>query len=490
MRCTFPIIGCVMMLKCLTILTFCSSAFSQDKAAAIDRLLQLNHDYGHFNGTVLVSEGGICIFKKGYGLANMEWNIPNQPDTKFRLGSITKQFTSMLVMQLVEEGLIDLDGTISEYLPEYRKDSGEVVTIHQLLTHTSGIPSYTSLPNFGEVSRDPYTVKEFVAKYCSGDLNFAPGTRFSYSNSGYFLLGAITEEITGKSYQDLLKEKIFDPLGMKDSGYDHFENIISKRADGYIKTVDGYKNAAYSDMSVPYAAGAIYSTAEDLFLWDQALYTAELLSKKYRDLMFTPYLENYAYGWWHENFPLSESEDSVEVIQHVGGIRGFYNLITRQMDRKHLVVLLNNTARFDATELQKITIEIINILHNKPYDLPKRSITDVLCRTIKQKNISTAIEQYRELKDESFDDYEFIEIELDWLGYELLGKGLVDDAIEIFKLAVEVYPESFNAYDSLADAYRRKGEKDLAIKNYEKSLRLNPENRSAKYMLKILSEQD
>ena len=148
----------------------------------------------------------------------MEWNIPNTPDTKFRLGSITKQFTATVMLQLVEQGKIKLDAKLSDYLPEYRKDTGNKVTIHHLLTHTSGIPSYTGQPGFFEnVSRNPYKVDEFVKKYASGDLEFEPGSRFSYNNSGYFLLGAIIEKVTGKTYEQVLKEKILDPVGMKNT---------------------------------------------------------------------------------------------------------------------------------------------------------------------------------------------------------------------------------------------------------------------------------
>src|SRR5436190_5055194 len=170
---------------------FPAPAFTQDKATKIDQLISLHNKYGQFNGSVLVADNGKIIYKKGFGLANMEWNIPNQPDTKFRLGSITKQFTATLILQLVEQGKIKLDGKLTDYLPDYRKDTGDRVTIHQLLNHTSGIPSYTDQPGFlQDVSRNPYTVADFVKKYTSGDLEFEPGSKFSYNNSGYFLLAA------------------------------------------------------------------------------------------------------------------------------------------------------------------------------------------------------------------------------------------------------------------------------------------------------------
>src|SRR6186997_3266803 len=209
------------------LLAVSSALFAQqDKAAKIDDLVKRFNELGQFNGSILVSENGRVIYKQGVGLANMEWGIPNTPDTKFRLGSITKQFTATLTLQLVEQGKIKLDGKLSDYLPEYRADIGSKVTIHHLLTHTSGIPSYTDQPGFFEnVSRNPYKVDEFVKKYASGDLQFEPGSKYSYNNSGYFLLGAIIERITGKPYEQVLKENIFDPLGMKNTGYDHHGTI-------------------------------------------------------------------------------------------------------------------------------------------------------------------------------------------------------------------------------------------------------------------------
>jgi CubicO group peptidase (beta-lactamase class C family) len=186
-------------LLCLTILLVtCSTALAQDHAAKVQEVLVLAHKYRQFNGTALVAEDGKVVYKGAFGMANMEWGIPNAPDTKFRLGSITKQFTATLILQLVEQGKIKLDGKLSDYLLEYRKDTGEKVTIHHLLTHTSGIPSYTGEPGFFEnVSRNPYKVADFVKQHASGNLEFEPGSKFSYSNSGYFLLGAIVERITG-----------------------------------------------------------------------------------------------------------------------------------------------------------------------------------------------------------------------------------------------------------------------------------------------------
>ena len=217
-----------------SLVAFQSQALAQDKAAKIDELMAQYHKNNQFMGTVLVAESGKVIYKKGFGYANVEWEIPNTTDTRFRIGSITKQFTAMLILQLVEQGKVKLDGKVTDYLPDYRKETGDRVTVHHLLNHTSGIPSYTGMPTFfKDVSRNPYGVEEFVKKYASGDLEFEPGSKFVYNNSGYFLLGAIIEKVTGKPYDQVLKENILDPLGMKDTGYDRHDTIIKKRASGY-----------------------------------------------------------------------------------------------------------------------------------------------------------------------------------------------------------------------------------------------------------------
>jgi CubicO group peptidase (beta-lactamase class C family) len=476
-------------IRSLVIATACllaaqASVLAQDKAAKIDELMKVYNSYGQFNGAVLVAENGKVIFKKGYGMANMEWNIPVEPDTKFRLGSITKQFTSMLILQLVQEGKIKLEGKLTDYLPDYRKDTGDRITIHQLLNHTSGIPSYTGLPNFfQELSRNPYGVSDFVKKFASGDLEFEPGTKMSYNNSGYFLLGAIVERVTGKPYEQVLKERILDPLGMRNTGYDHSETILARRAAGYEKRPGGYINAPYLDMSLPYAAGSLYSTVEDLYLWDQALYTDKLLSAQLKESMYKPGMSNYAYGWVVRKAPLGAKDEPVMIIEHGGGINGFNTVITRMPESKNLIVLLNNTG---GTKLGEMSQKIAGILFGKPYKPPVRDIADTLFNTVMEKDVQTAIKQYRELKATQKDAYDFSEPQLNRLGYQLLQMKRVKDAIEILKLNVEMFPQGFNTYDSLAEAYMENGDKILAIQNYKKSLELNPKNTGAVEKLKKL----
>ena len=462
------------------VLAFQVAAFAQDKAGKIDQLISLYNKYGQFNGSALVADNGKVIYQKGVGLANMEWNIPNTSETKFRLGSITKQFTATLILQLVEQGKIKLDGKLIDYLPDYRQDTGAKITIHNLLSHTSGIPSYTSLPGFfTNVSRNPFAVDDFIKKYASGDLEFEPGTRFVYSNSGYFLLGAIIEKVTGKPYEQALRENIFDPLGMKNTGYDHWGAIIGKRATGYTKTPRGYETAPYLDMSIPYAAGSLYSTVEDLYLWDQALYGEKILSAKSKELMFKPNLSNYGYGFVMTKATLGPpTKLAVPVIQHNGGINGFSTVIVRMVGEKRLIVLLDNTER--GQYLDKIVLDVMSVLYDQPYEMPKRSIAEVLFNTIVEKDVASAIKQYREMKaGSSAGEYDLSEMEVNRLGYQLLQTRKVADAIEIFKLNVELFPQASNVYDSLGEAYMVHGDKELAIANYKKSLELDPKNANA-----------
>ena len=475
-----------LVLGMLLVFAFQSFALAQDKVSKIDELLSRYAKYGQFNGSVLVADNGTVVYRKGFGLANMEWNIPNEPDTKFRLGSITKQFTATLILQLVEQGKIKLDGKVSDYLPEYRKDTGARMTIHHLLSHTSGVPNYTALPGFFEnVSRNPFKVDDFVKRYASGDLEFEPGTRFNYSNSGYFLLGAIVEKVTGKPYEQVLREKILDPLGMKNTGYDLHGTVLSKRAAGYVKTRNGYENAPYLDMSIPYAAGSLYSTVDDLYLWDQALYGEKVLSAASKELMFKLNLENYGYGFGITKATLGPNKLVVPIIEHNGGINGFSTIIRRLVGDKRLIVLLDNTSQ--GRYLVGIALGITNILYDQPYAAPKQSIAELLLKTVTTKDVAAAVKQYRDLKSSSTSDYDLSEGELNTLGYQLLQMKKVAAAIEIFKLNVEAYPQEFNPYDSLAEAYMKHGDKELAITNYKKSLELNPGNTNATSQLGLLT---
>ena len=467
-----------------TLLLTVSATFGQTKAAKIDALVQQYVANRQFNGAVLVAEHGQVIFKKGYGMANMEWNIPNAPDTKFRLGSITKQFTSMLIMQLVEKGKLKLDGHVTDYLPGYPKATGDKITIHHLLTHTSGIPNYTDVPGFFQnKSRELYTPDAFLKTFSSLPLDFEPGTKFSYSNSGYFLLGAIIEKVTGKAYADVLAENITKPLQLSSTGYDLFAPILPKRAAGYEKQGGGYVNAPYLDMSIPYAAGSLYSTVEDLYKWDQALYTDKLLSANGKKTMFTPFLNGYAYGWGVGNIKVGTLKDSLMLIEHGGGINGFNTLISRVPKDKQFVVLLNNTGGAPLNAMRK---NILAILYDQPIEPPKKSIAEALRQPASVQPLDKLRTTFNTLKADKA--YSLNEGEINALGYELMRSGNAPQAIAVFTLNAEAFPNSYNVYDSRGEAYMTGGDKAAAIRDYKKSVEIDPRNANGFAKLKELGE--
>eukprot|EP01093_Parvamoeba_rugata_P000548 TRINITY_DN1061_c0_g1_i1.p1 TRINITY_DN1061_c0_g1~~TRINITY_DN1061_c0_g1_i1.p1 ORF type:complete len:587 (-),score=128.52 TRINITY_DN1061_c0_g1_i1:3118-4878(-) len=472
------------LLGFLALLFMGTMAFGQTKAEQIDELLKEYLAYNKFNGSALVAKDGKVIFKKGYGMANMEWDIPNSPNTKHRLGSVTKQFTAMLILQLAAEGKIDLQAPISNYLPEYPKENGDKITTHHLLTHTSGIPNYTSFPDFfKDVSRDPYTPEEFTKKFQDMELEFTPGEKFNYSNSGYFLLGVLIEKLSGKTYEEMLDEKIFFPLGMKESGFDHHSDILKNRATGYENNGNGFTNSPFLDMSIPYAAGSLYATVEDLYLWDQALYTNKLLSQKYMDMYFKPHIPafgsfHYAYGWMVGNEALGNTTDSIAVITHGGGINGFNTQISRQLSDKSLIVLLNNTG---GAPLGKITQSILGIINDKSYDLPKTPLASKLLEVIASKGIDAGVAYFNKNKDNK--DFDVNENEMNQTGYQLLRSDKTKEAIQVFKLNVDAYPKSANVYDSYAEALMKSGDNKGAIENYTKAVEMNPGNENAIDML-------
>src|SRR5690606_33733012 len=244
-------------------------------------LFQSYHKSGLFDGTVLVADSSGIVYHQSFGIANHDHRIPNDTSTIFRLGSLEKQFTAMLVLQLIEKGRLSLKGKISDYLPQYRKETGSKVSIEHLLTHTSGIPNYTALPNVWDDSLQLSYHPEYILRnFCSGNLEFKPGTKYKYSNTDYFILAQILEKITSKSLAALLKENILLPTGMNHTGLKDNISPLRNKAFGYFRLSDTYVNEPYIYVPNTIGAASIYSTAYDLYLWDRILYTNKLLSSE------------------------------------------------------------------------------------------------------------------------------------------------------------------------------------------------------------------
>lgn len=308
---------------------------AQDFAAKAEAYVASWARDGQFAGVVLVAKDGQPLLRKGYGLANREWGIPNAPDTRFRLGSITKQFTAAAILQLVERGKLSLEDPVSKHYPD-APAAWEKITIHHLLNHTSGIPSYTALPDFFQkqsmIARKP---AEIVKLTQDQPLEFEPGSQFKYNNTGYVLLGHLIERIGGVSYDEYLRKNVLAPLGLADTGYDWNTAVIARRASGY--NPDG-KLAPYLDMSLPHAAGSLYSTVDDLSRWFDALEAGKVVSKANYAKMSTAYLGGYGYGLKMQKI------EGHEVVGHGGGINGFNTSLLRAPADGLTVVVLANQA--------------------------------------------------------------------------------------------------------------------------------------------------
>ena len=282
-----------------------------------------------FSGAILVSIKGERIISKGFGMSNYELDIPNTPETKFRIGSVTKQFTAVAIMQLYENGLLNLDDTLDKYISDYPK--GDKVTIHHLLTHTSGIFNHTSIDDFSKnIMRNNHGVEDLIKEFKNLPYDFEPGTKYSYSNSAFILLGYIIEKISKKSYKQYLQENIFNKLSMDDSGYDNHIQLIKNRASGYSLEGDEkiLSNCAFIDMSVPYAAGALYSTVEDLHVWNKGLFEGKLISEDSLNQMISNHANagkegSYGYGIFINDIELGGKIR--KKIYHGGGIPGFFS---------------------------------------------------------------------------------------------------------------------------------------------------------------------
>jgi CubicO group peptidase (beta-lactamase class C family) len=319
--------------------------------AAVDALLELQADLDALfafsypqeapGATVLVMRDGETLLHGAYGMADLELSVAMTPEMVLRIGSVTKQFTAVALLMLVEEGKVALSDPITRFFPDFPSDDGPI-TLQHLLTHTSGIRSYTELESFPTEVRQDFTVAQMIERFDDEPRDFAPGAGYAYNNSAYFLLGAVIEQVSGLSYQQFLQQRIFDPLGMEHTYYDDPERVIPNRASGYDGAPGAYRNARYLSMSQPFAAGALLSTVDDLALWDAALYTDRLVSQQTLRLAWTPATladgrsVHYGYGWSIHEY------QGHRILRHGGGIFGFASHVVRIPDAKIFVAVLSN----------------------------------------------------------------------------------------------------------------------------------------------------
>jgi CubicO group peptidase (beta-lactamase class C family) len=321
-----------------------SAASPISVASRLDAIVKTRCAGDQFMGSVLVAIGEQMVLDRSCGYANLEWQVPNAAGTRFRIGSLTKQFTAAAILLLEQRGRLRVEAAVSTVLPDAPAAWGQVSIAH-LLAHTSGIPDFTRFPEVSPVPRPGLTVTDIVGLVRQKSLDFAPGEQMRYSNSGYLLLGQIIERVSGRSYAQFVMDELFTPIGMRDSGYDSTAAILPQRAAGYVRTPDGLRNAPYLDMSLPHAAGGLYSTTHDLRKWQRALFGGAVLNDAAVRKMTTAGKGNYGFG--------VVVGDGGAVIEHAGGINGFNTFLAFYPHTRTTVVVLANVNGREPEEIAR-----------------------------------------------------------------------------------------------------------------------------------------
>ncbi|HKW61941.1 MAG TPA: serine hydrolase domain-containing protein [Candidatus Acidoferrum sp.] len=354
-----------------------SQTLPLDKAQRIDRVVSQYEKLGYFNGAILVADRGKVIYSKGVGQASFDYDIPNTPQTKFGIASITKQFTALLILQQVAENKIALHGKVTDYLAWYRKDTGNRMTIEQLVHHTSGMPSDFDWPEFNATPEGArrYEHQEFAEKFCQPALTSEPGTKWEYSNCGYNLLGLILERVSGIPFEVLLQQRILDPLGMKNSEVGQNNWPPSGSATGYLRHAGPrYSRGALIDLIHGFSSGSMYSTVEDLYKWNQALTGGDFISKELREQIFTPGLHDWGYGWFIAKIPVGQPGAGNTMAEMRGDMpENFFAWILRYPERDAVIITLRNV--YGSTEGLEQNIQAI-LFDGAPH-LPSRSPKDI-----------------------------------------------------------------------------------------------------------------
>jgi CubicO group peptidase (beta-lactamase class C family) len=329
-----------------------------------DKLLSAQFKPGETGCASLVAIKGQIVYKKAFGMANLELNVPMKPDMVFRVGSITKQFTAIALLQLMEQGKLSLQDEITKFIPDYPTQAYKI-TIEHLLTHTAGTTSYTNVPEFQSYVKEDLKPAEVIDKFKNLPMVFAPGTKWNYNNSGFFLLGYIIEKASGKTYQEYIEENLFNPAGMTNSLYGSNKKIVKNRAYGYQPDDDKTVNADYLSMLLPYSAGSIMSTVEDLYKWNRALLADKLVKKETLEKAWTEYKlsdgkgTHYGYGWFLRQLQGSPT------IEHGGAINGYLcNSLYLPKEDVFVAVFSNSNGKSP----ENVSMKIAAVSIGKPFN--------------------------------------------------------------------------------------------------------------------------
>ncbi|TDQ29852.1 CubicO group peptidase (beta-lactamase class C family) [Tenacibaculum caenipelagi] len=344
---------------------------AQNLESKIDEILKAQFKSNETGVSALVAKKGNVLYRKAFGKANLELDVNMKPENVFEVGSITKQFTAVSILMLLEEGKLSLEDDITKFIPDY-PTKGKQITVHHLLTHTSGIKSYTSMRKFSEVMTIDESPLKFIDFFKNEPMDFEPGEQYKYNNSGYFILGYIVEKVSGMSYPKFVEERIFKKLNMNSSYYGSHTRLIKNRATGYQKRNEEFVNAQYISLTLPYAAGSIMSNVDDMLQWQTAISNNTLVQKETIDKAFTNYTLNngkkinYGYGWSFNEI------NGVPTIEHGGAIPGYRSMGVYVQSEDVYVIIFSNCGNQSPTNT---AIKIAGLAINKPFSKGKSEVS-------------------------------------------------------------------------------------------------------------------
>jgi CubicO group peptidase (beta-lactamase class C family) len=479
-------------LLALAVLAGVAASGSAGTAERLDALLARYHEIGLFDGVALIVRADTVLVEQGYGLANREFSVPNAPDTKLWIGSVTKVFTATMVARLADAGRLSLEDRVGDRLPWYRQDTGQRMTLRQLLGHSAGLPDYMHLPGIERegfaraVGDSLIDLRTFVRDWCSADLQWEPGSRWGYSNSGYVLLGAVIEAATGMPYAQALDSLILAPAGMRDSGdlARRPHAVVPGLSPGYERFAGEVVTRRFWNVSTAYAAGSMVATVGDLRRFDQLLARRDFLSPASREAMFTPGPGNWGAGWSVQTAAIGPGQAPRTLIGHEGFLYWTLTQIYRIPEDDTFIVLANNSGN---APFRTIFAGLFDLLYGREPAWPQPAAAEAVHALAAQQGAPAAIARYCELQRTAPADYEFSEGTLNALGYALLQEGRPQAAVGIFRFTVESFPASGNAWDSLGEGLAGLGEREEAIRAYRRALELAPDNANAKAWLARLS---
>ncbi len=436
-----------------------------------------------FNGVVLVANAQGVVLNEAYGEASLELDTPLQRQDVFRVGSLTKPLTAVLVLSLVNDGLLSLEGTLGDYLPElYAGTPAASVSVQQLLSHTSGIkdlPANYNDPFWRVAARQSFTPDIFAKTWIPPEIIDPPG-KWRYNNNGFYLLGLIVEKVTGQPYAEALTKRVFIPAGMTHSGIFDGAIVVPRLVNGYTRSDAGLMiRPIIVDPTVSYAAAAAYSNADDLLAFSRALSGDRLLPPALKAQMFTDRGNGYGLGWGIEEWPASGGA-KMSVQTHTGSIPGYQTIFVRADDGTVVVVMSNFWQGITSLELARALFAVV---HGEQTIVPKRLLTDLITPLAARNDLRAMQAAYETSVAAGPDAYDLSESALNSLGYSLLRKGFSDPAVLVFEWNAASHPQSSNVHDSLGEAYLAVGRRQDAKHSYESALRLDPDSQSARSAL-------